>query len=305
MQRTRVIGGAAALLIAAGAAVALHDTRGNTPVARDSVAASSGGDNALALGTSDSAAGAPPDANPEMNKVGVVAPSGPRVVKTATLSLSVNKKTAVADVTDRVARLAEAHSGYVASTQSERGEAASSTITLRVPASAYSAAVAELRGLGKVTNESFGGQDVSGQLVDLDARLRSLRAQEQALNALLGKANTVGETLQVAQASADVRTQIEQLAAQQAQLADQADFATITVRVLGPNAGPNIEPRSEPLLVKSFERAGAGALNVLGGMIIVLGYAIPSAVLAALGFGVWHLVNRRRRGEAGAEPAVA
>src|SRR5205085_12213577 len=122
--------------------------------------------------------------------------------------------------------------------------------------------------------------------------------------ALLAKANTVGETLQVAQAAGDVRTQIEQLAAQQAQLADQADFATITVQVLGPNA-VNPDPSPQPLLAKSFERATAGTLNVFGGMIVVLGYAIPAGLLAAFGYGVWRLINRRRRGQGSAEPAVA
>jgi hypothetical protein len=165
---------------------------------------------------------------------------------------------------------------------------------LRVPASGYDATLVELRRLGKVSNETLGGKDVTSALVDLDARLRSLRAQESALNALLAKANTVGETLQVAQAAGEVRTQIEQLAAQQQQLADQADFATISLQILGPHFATDASPRAEPVLVRSVQRAGAGALAVLGGTIILLGYLMPAAVLAAIAYGVRRLVVRRR-----------
>lgn len=304
MQRTRVIAGVAAALVAAGAGVALHDARdarraatgyaATGSVARGAVAPGLASDTAKTTGGSVAAPATP----------SAVAPVGPRVVKTATLALSVKKKSAVSSVADRVAHVAAAHNGFVASTQTERGDNASSTITLRVPAASYDSALAELRTFGQVSRESLGGEDVTGQLVDLDARLRSLRVQEQSLNALMAKAATVGETLQVAQAVADVRTQIEQLSAQQAQLADQADFATITVQVLGPNASVG-DPKPDPLLVKSLRRASAGTLDVFGGMIVVLGYAIPSAVLAAIGLGLWRLVNRRRDEGDGTAPAVS
>jgi hypothetical protein len=101
-----------------------------------------------------------------------------------------------------------------------------------------------------------------------------------------------------------VRTQIEQLAAQQAQLSDQADFATITVNVLGPHASFHTT-QSDPLLVQSLERAGAATLAVLGGVIVVLGYALPAGLLAGIGVVVWRLVNRRRSTSTPSAPAVA
>ncbi len=231
-------------------------------------------------------------------------PAEHALVKTASLSLSVGGN-AVSDVADAVSRIAGRHSGYVAETQRQNGDAKAASLTLRVPATAYDAALGELRKLGKVTSETLGGSDVTGTLVDLDARLRSLRAQEQALNALLAKANSVGETLQVGQASADVRTQIEQLAAQQSQLADQADFATISVQVLGPHGAVHPNANPEPLLLDSLQRATAGTLAVTGGVIIVLGYAIPTAVLAAIAFGGWRLIERRRQGGLQPDAAVA
>jgi hypothetical protein len=304
MRTSRIVGGAAALLLGTGAFVAYAD---NTRPAERSVGAAAAAPDARSLAQSpemsrgaiaaDTAASGSADtaasgAAAASSKV-AIAPAQPRVVKTATITLSVGRD-AVGRVAAAVSNAAGGHAGYVAETQRETGDAQSAVLTVRVPAAAFDATLAEVRKLGAVKSESLGGKDVTGSLVDLDARLRSLRAQEAALNALMAKANTVGETLQVAQSVGDVRTQIEELAAQQAQLSDQADFATITVSVLGPHAVVGHGPTTDPLLVHSFKRAGAATLAVLGGVIVVLGYALPTAILAGLAFGLWRLVARRR-----------
>jgi hypothetical protein len=65
----------------------------------------------------------------------VVPAAQARVVKTATLALSVDAKR-VATVADRVASIAAAAGGFVASTERHGGDDKSATLTLRVPASA-------------------------------------------------------------------------------------------------------------------------------------------------------------------------
>lgn len=305
MRTTRIVGGAAAVLVAAGALVALVDNRSgtdsiaSTPTAlRNSSAEMDASADMATSGAGGSGANGVAAPEPAGSGRGAVTPAQARVVKTATLSLSVERD-AVTKIANAVSQLADRQGGYVANTQRESGDAQQATLTVRVPATAYDASLTELRKLGKVTSESLGGKDVTGTLVDLEARLRSLRAQEQALNALLSRANTVGETLQVAQSAAEVRTQIEQLAAQQAQISDQADYATITVNVLGPHAAINTQTaKPDPLLVDSFKRAAGGTLAVFGGVIVVLGYALPTALLALIGFAIWRLVNRRRVPEA-------
>lgn len=295
MRKTHAVAAAAAVLIAGGSLVAWND---NGPSVRPSASRSAVNELANSAGgsTAFDASGADSAAAPAAARVERAAQ--PRVVKTATLHLSVARDSLVAKATADANRIAETHGGFVASTDSSRGDEATTSLTLRVPAAAYDAALTALRGLGEVEGETLGGKDVTGALVDLDARLRSLRAQEAALNALMAKANTVGETLQVAQAAADVRTRIEQLAAQQSQLADQADFATITMQIAGPNAATDRSLGEEPVLVSSFRSAVGATLDVFGGVIVLLGYLLPAALLAALGYGLWRLLGRLR-------PAVA
>jgi hypothetical protein len=310
MRKTQIVGAAAALLIGGGAVVALADARGGDASDSKRVestmnasaqmrstqdaanVASAGG--ASAAGTGGLAYDAAQTA-PSPAQVASRVPNAPsRVVKTAHLELSVTNNARVTKATEAANHIAESNGGFVASTDAAKGEGRQTTLTLRVPVNRYDAALTELRRLGKVTSETLGGKDVTSTLVDLDARLRTLRAQEEALNALVSKARTVGETLEVAREAANVRMQIEQLAAQQAQLSDQADFATIDVRIVGPNVAIEQEPSPQPLLAASFERAVGGTLAVFGGAIVLVGYLLPAVLLAALGYGVWRLVRGRR-----------
>src|SRR5256885_148575 len=78
--------------------------------------------------------------------------------------------------------------GFVVSSSSSTLEAgkASGDLVIRVPADAFDRVRRELSGLGTIEAVSQSGEDVAAQLVDLDARLRTLRAEESALQAILG-----------------------------------------------------------------------------------------------------------------------
>ena len=80
-----------------------------------------------------------------------------------------------------------------------------------MPAEKFDATRAALSGLGEVDTETINGQDVSSQLVDLGARITSLKAEEAAFQTLLGKATEIGDILQIQDQLFNVRTQIEQL----------------------------------------------------------------------------------------------
>src|SRR5262249_16386738 len=142
------------------------------------------------------------------------------------------------DAFARASAIAGRYQGFVSdsSSQTHDKEASEGTLNLRVPADRFDDARADLARLGKVDHVDISGQDVSAQLVGFAARIRSLQAQEQALETLLSKARSVGEVLEVQGQLFDVRQQIEELQAQQANLDAQATFATINVTLFEPGA---------------------------------------------------------------------
>ena len=228
-------------------------------------------------------------------------PGSPRIVRTGELRVNVGKN-GFGVAFDRVASIAAAHGGFVAgSSTSSIDKARSGELTVRVPSDRFDAARRDLAALGKVEHQALRGEDVSGQLVDFDARLRSLAAQEEALRGLLGRATAVGEVLQVQNSLFDVRQQIEQLTAQKQNLEQAASLSTLQVSIYEPGAG--FEPRpvdDDEGLGNAFRRAVDGAVAVIGGMILVVGWSVPIVVLGLVIWGISRLVRRR-----GPRPPVA
>ena len=124
------------------------------------------------------------------------------------------------------------------------GDSTRASLTLRVSASRLSDVLNELRKLGVVVSEEARGEDVTNQVVDLDARLRNERRVEQELLELLDSRDDspLEEILKLRAEIAKVRTQIERYTAQQERLSRLVSLATVLV-IIRPE---KIEPVEVP-----------------------------------------------------------
>ena len=220
--------------------------------------------------------------------------SQPRIVKTATLRVEV-KDGSFRRVFSEVATIASGSGGFVASSTSAAGESdgpASGSLVVRIPAERFDEVRSRIAKLGDLKSEELRGDDVGAQITDIEARLRNLRAQEEAIRVLMERASNVPETLQVQSQLTELRGQIEQLDAQRLRLDDAVTFATLTVQLDEPGAAPRGE-RSQ--LAKAVSAAIDGAAAVLAAVIVAIGYALPLAALALVAFAVIRLATRPRR----------
>jgi hypothetical protein len=216
----------------------------------------------------------------------------PNVVRTASLEVEVERD-GFAAAFSKVPTIAAANGGFVASSSSARssaGRAAAGSIEVRVPSDRFDETRRQLLALGEVRSEQLKGEDVGGQLTDLDARLRNLRSQEEAIRLLMTKTGTIGETIDVQRQLSTVREQIEQLAGEQARLQDAVAFSTLTLAIVEPGAA--LRPDDGSPLGDAVTRAVAGAEGVLTAVIVTVGYLLP---LAVLGLVVWLGVELVRR----------
>jgi hypothetical protein len=150
-----------------------------------------------------------------------------KIVRTGSLSLQVKElDKAVASGRDQIRTLG----GYVgASRQTNNGDRSVATITYRIPSNRWEDALTGLRALGTVLDEQTDAVEVTGQLVDLGARIDNLRASETALQAIAKQATKISDVLEVQNRLSEVRGQIEQLEAQRTHLSDQASLGTLEV----------------------------------------------------------------------------
>jgi hypothetical protein len=208
-----------------------------TPTSGDAAPNAKGPPAGAASGT-DAGSGRALVGTPGGNNTGgsqpLAAPIERQIIKTGEITIQVSN---VANTLGRVRAMALELGGYVGGSQAGTLEDAA-TLTLRIPAARFDDALAGLHGLdAKVIAEATREVDVTGQIVDLEARIANLEASETSYRALLERAQKVEDILAIQSRLDQVRGEIEQLKAQHKDLSGQADMATLTV-TLTPVAAP-------------------------------------------------------------------
>ncbi|MEX0832812.1 MAG: DUF4349 domain-containing protein [Actinomycetota bacterium] len=228
-------------------------------------------------------AGAMPATTDSLAGIGEVPSVGQKIIKTADLSLVVENNT-FHEAFDKASLVAQKYNGFVVSSSSEGIKADSGSLLIRIPSDSFDLALGDLRDLGDVERQTIGGQDVTDQFVDLRARLKTWEAQEAVLIRLMGRARNVSQTMQIQRELQDVRFRIEEIKGQLRLLNDQASLATIAVSVRETGAAVAGKDPRKPSLGEAWSQAIAGFLGVIYAVVVGLGYLIPLAAVAAIGW---------------------
>jgi len=251
----------------------------------------SGGINALFFGASSGGApiekgdtGGAPTTTP-----GDSAITGDRidVIRTGTFSLEVEDIDASLT---KITNVVKSQGGYVSGSYRYTDTSTPYlTVTFRVPAASFDAAVLALRAEGTILSEQISTYEVTMQLVDLEARLRNLRASETALLELMTRATTVSDVLAVQTQLTSVRSDIESYDAQRATIADQVAMTTISVTIspigssIG-NATSGFDLRKEvSLAIANLISVGRTVIVAAINLVVVV---LPIALIGALAGGL-------------------
>lgn len=105
----------------------------------------------------------------------------------------------------------------------------SARLILRVPAASFEEALEKLGALGRVTRRSVSSQDVTEQVIDLEARLRNRVALRDRLVELLDRAAQVQDILAIEAELNRVQADIDSMEGRRKALAGQVDMASITL----------------------------------------------------------------------------
>jgi hypothetical protein len=176
----------------------------------------------------------------------------------------------------------ETAGGFVARNE-QRGESAdklSGTMILKVPASQYAALLTDLRALGRVFELSENAEDVSDQLIDLDARLSNARKLEQRILTLLDeKTGHIREIIEAERELAQIRTQIEELDGNQKRLRQRVALATVTVNLFV-SGSKDLEARTwyGPLL-QDLRDLGFVLAASIGALVTIIVAILPWLIL--------------------------
>lgn len=192
-----------------------------------------------------------------------------------------------------VRSIAQSFKGTIGSESShDSGEGTSAQITLRIPEASFDAAMDRLEDVGKVTHREVTDEDVTTQVIDVDARVKAQRASVTSLEKLMARARTVGEVMAVERELAQRQGELDSLLQQQRYLADQTSMSTITVML---DDAATVSEDDNPGFVGGLAAGWKALGSFLTGAATVLGALLPFAGLALLlGLPVWFVVRRRR-----------
>jgi hypothetical protein len=184
------------------------------------------------------------------------------------------------------------------------------SVTYRIPVERWEEALDLLRGISgpgtKVVAERTQAVEVTGQIVDLEARIRNLRASESALQAIAAEATRVTDVLEVQAQLTQVRGEIEQLTAQLVALEDQTAYATLTASFRVPVVAVDVAQADwDPRAV--VDEASASLIDVLQALTTAgIWFAIvwlPILLVVGAIVGLVAFVVRRLRRADPARPA--
>ncbi|HHV79330.1 MAG TPA: DUF4349 domain-containing protein [Firmicutes bacterium] len=206
-----------------------------------------------------------------------------KLIKRGSLSLEVPEGS-LDKAAQNVQSIVQAAGGYIenSSSSSETDKRGRLYFGLRVPEDRFDSVFEQLSRIGRVVSRSVNVSDVTEQFIDVQAQLRNKETQEQRLLEIMGKANTVGEILQVENELNRVRTDIDSLKQRLKYLENATAMSTIALTIAEPNALLPVGGGLLDSVVQAFMRAARGVL-------ILAASLLPYAAAIAI---VWWIIAK-------------
>lgn len=222
-------------------------------------------------------------------------------IQTARLELEVDS---YGDTRDDLVSETRSLGGYVDRETSDRHTRGNEswttgTLVLRIPAENYDQVIETVEAAGTVKHKEVKSKDVTEEVVDLQARLRNLRAQRDRLRDLYESANETEDVLRVGQRLSEVQGEIERVEGRLEVLENQVAYSTVRIEISEEprerKLGPEEAAWYETGVLAAFLQSVDGVF-VVGRMFVVgAAYLVPYALAFSIPVAGLYVGARRLR----------
>lgn len=167
-------------------------------------------------------------------------------------------------------------------------------LVVKVPPDRVDRLLAGLDATGTVLSINQSAQDVTDQLVDLDVRIANARTSVANVREFMEQTTNLTELVTLEAELTRRQTELEQLEAQQRNLSERVDLATITVEVVPAATSVETTEPDERGLADGLRSGWEAFTTVAFGVVYVVVVLTPFLVLALVALGILWFVNRRR-----------
>lgn len=198
-----------------------------------------------------------------------------QVIQTANVSLEV-------DDVDQAVNGVEAQVAQLGGTVQNRSinnydDDASAYMTIRIPAQELNDFLDGLPALGRVINSTVDAQDVTLEVIDLEAQISTLEASIERLRDLQGQATSVADLVAVESELATRQSELASLTARRDYLANQVDLSTVYLSMDQIATGAALRPD----FLGGLQRGWDALLTLGAGLITGAGFLLPLAIVGA------------------------
>ncbi|MFI1991205.1 DUF4349 domain-containing protein [Actinoplanes sp. NPDC020271] len=177
--------------------------------------------------------------------------------------------------------------------QSGGDSTGTATLKLRIPADKFASALEQIAKLGTEKNRAINTEDVTEQVVDLDARIAVQQARVDSGRKLLGQATSLNDLVMLEKEVATRESDLASLQAKKRRLADLTALSTVTVVLLGPDGVAPVDTSDPSGFLGGLSSGWHALADSLAILLTVLGALLPWIV--ALGLPAWGVLYLRRR----------
>jgi hypothetical protein len=224
------------------------------------------------------------------------------VIRTATLTVELED---VQAGVDEARTAVDTAGGYVAQESTDRdadGEERS-RVTFKVPPEGYDGVLDKLADIGDLVERERSAKDVTGEVVDVESRIKSQKASVSRIRDLMDDATELTDVVTLESELSTRQADLEALQARLKSLESQSGMATVTLELRTPDAAP-VEKDEDPSVGGAVTGGWDAFVTMLRWIAIAIGASLPFVVMLALLYALWRVVRRRLPRPAGAAGAV-
>ena len=216
-----------------------------------------------------------------------------QVIQTANVSLEVED---VDQAVNGVETQVEQLGGVVQSRSiNNYDDDASAYMTIRIPAQDLNSFLDGLPEFGTVINSTVDAQDVTLEVIDLEARISTLEASIERLRDLQRQATSVADLVAVESELATRQSELESLTARRDYLANQVDLSTVFLSMDQDDTGAALSPD----FLGGLQRGWDALLTLGAGLVTGVGFLLPLAIvglaIAAVIIVIVRAIRRRTK----------
>jgi hypothetical protein len=216
------------------------------------------------------------------------------LIRTAVIELQSED---VGDVITKIHGLVLTSGGRITSEDTatnEDGEEVRSRIELQVPVAKFDAAYDEIPSYATLVDQKQSTEDVTGQLADVNSRVKSAQESIDQLRLLFSRATRLGDVITLERELSQRQADLEALQAQQRSLDAQTTMSTIMVSIGTPDVVAQVKKDEDQAgFVSGIKKGWDGMVTFVVGTAHAVGLVLPlGSLLIVIGLAVWVLVRR-------------